>query len=94
MATPSVKSTYALDVETVRTLEQLARHWGVSKSEALRRAIRTVARPALERHGDALQALDQLQRSLRLTRAQARSWARRVREERRLSSARAEASTA
>jgi hypothetical protein len=36
----TVKITYVFDVETVRTLEDLARRWNVSKSEALRRAIR------------------------------------------------------
>jgi len=43
MAPSMIKSTYTLDAETVRTLEGLARHWRVSKSEALRRAIRTAA---------------------------------------------------
>jgi len=41
MATPTVKTTYSLDLETVRTLEALARRWNVS--EALRRAIRATA---------------------------------------------------
>ena len=40
MATPTIKSTYSLDVESVRALDDLARRWQVSKSEALRRAIR------------------------------------------------------
>lgn len=35
MATMTIKSTYSLDVGTVRTLEELARRWNVSKSEAL-----------------------------------------------------------
>jgi gamma-glutamylcysteine synthetase len=39
MATPMVKSTYALDAETLTALEQMAKRWGVTKSEALRRAI-------------------------------------------------------
>jgi hypothetical protein len=39
MATMTVRATYALDPETVGTLERLARRWGVSKSAALRRAI-------------------------------------------------------
>src|SRR3972149_5141084 len=40
MATPKVKTTYALDAETVQALERMARRWGTSKSEALQRAIR------------------------------------------------------
>jgi hypothetical protein len=32
MATPHIKSTYSMDVETTRLLENLARHWRVSKS--------------------------------------------------------------
>jgi len=43
MAVTTIKSTYALDVETVRELEEMARAWKVSKSEALRRAIRSAA---------------------------------------------------
>jgi transposase-like protein len=34
-----IRSTFALDEPTVHGLAQLARKWGVSKSEALRRAI-------------------------------------------------------
>ena len=43
MAIPKIKSTYSLDVETVRTLESLARRWNVSKTEVVRRAIRAAA---------------------------------------------------
>jgi Ribbon-helix-helix protein, copG family len=43
MATPTIKSTYTLDLDTVRALEDMARRLGVSKSEALRRAIRLAA---------------------------------------------------
>src|SRR5437870_291443 len=48
MAITTIKSTYALDVATVRALEGLARRWNVSKSEALRRAVRVASgqRPA------------------------------------------------
>jgi hypothetical protein len=41
--TPRIKATYSLDVDTVQRLEQAAAHWGVSKSEALSRAIRAIA---------------------------------------------------
>lgn len=36
MATPTIKSTYTLDLDTIRALEDMARRLGVSKSEALR----------------------------------------------------------
>jgi hypothetical protein len=82
----TIKSTYALDAESVRALEQLARRWRVSKSEALRRAIRAAAGQPPGATADALKILDRLQRSLRLTQAQARGWARRTRDERRATS--------
>ncbi len=85
-----IKSTYSLDPETVATLEKLARHWRVSKSEALRRTIRTAAAREIGEGNGALQALDLLQRSLGLTPAQARSWASGSRAERRSASRRHE----
>jgi len=91
MATHTVKTTYALDVETVRTLEDLARRWNVSKSEALRRAIRASSTQALPEHLTATQALDRVQRSLALTARSAAGWAAAVRAERRERSRRHEA---
>ena len=78
MATTTIKSTYALDVESVRALEDLARRWRVSKSEALRRAIRSEASRQPPRGGDALEALDQLQASLRSRKIDLERWAREV----------------
>ena len=46
MAIPKIKATYSLDVETVRMLVHMARRWGVSKSEALRRAASQRKEPA------------------------------------------------
>jgi hypothetical protein len=91
MATITVKSTYSLDVETVRTLEDMARRWGVSKSEALRRAIRATGRGSNASKPKALAALDTLQRSLSLDSRAATRWAKRSRAERRASSVRREA---
>jgi len=82
MATITVKSTYSLDPETVRTLERMAKRWRVSKSEALRRAIRAAAQMDLRGTDDPLKALDALQRALRIRPGQAREWERRVRAER------------
>ena len=59
MANPTIKATYTLDVETLRVLERAAKRWGVSKSEALRRAIRASASIAAEPETP-LAALDEL----------------------------------
>jgi hypothetical protein len=86
MAIPKIKATYSLDAETVRLLERLARQWDVSKSEALRRAIRASA--AEPRANAATAALDRLQQSLGMTEAVAAGWARHARAERRASAKR------
>jgi len=84
MASITIRSTYALDEETVQRLANLARRWNVSKSEALRKAIRAAD---TELPGnDRLAALDELQKSIRLTAAEAESWATLSRQERRASS--------
>jgi hypothetical protein len=91
VATPKIKATYSLDVDTVRALEHTARRWNVSKSEALRRAVRAAAAQAKAGAGDdALEALGALQRSLGLTAAGARAWATRSRRERQTTSSRRE----
>jgi hypothetical protein len=93
VARPKIKSTYALDQETVQRLERMARRWGVSKSEVLRRAIHAAARESSAVGTDAVSALDELQRSLRVSRAKAQAWAERRRAERRAGAARHECST-
>ena len=90
MAVPSVKATYSLDPETVRKLEDMAGRWGVSKSEALRRAIRSAAADRAGSGPTAIRALDALQRSLTLDPAMARRWAATTRTERKNSSSRGE----
>jgi hypothetical protein len=91
MAITSIKSTYALDVPTVRALEEMARVWKVSKSEALRRAIRSAAERETGRPDDALGALESLQKSLDLTPKKARAWSAQAHKERRSASSRSEA---
>jgi hypothetical protein len=91
MARVTIRSTYALDVETVRALERMARRLGVSKSEALRRAVQSAAGEDQSAAARTV-ALDDLQQSLGLTRVKADAWARRVRAERRSASARREPS--
>jgi hypothetical protein len=84
MATLTVKATYSLDVETVRTLERLAKQWDTSKSEALRRAVRAAARSErVTAVSESTDALDRWQASLGLTAAAAAGWARHARAERR-----------
>ena len=90
MAITTIKSTYALDVETVKALEEMARRWNVSKSEALRRAIRAAAAEARLDRNEAIEALDELQESLNLTPITARKWAEQTHAERRRSAARRE----
>ena len=83
MATMTVKSTYSLDVETVRQLEGLAKRWNTSKSAALRRAIHTVARQATPADNKVLDALNRLQSRLALDDGAAAGWENEVRRERR-----------
>jgi hypothetical protein len=94
MATTTVKTTYALDLETVGALDALARRWNVSKSEAMRRAIRaSAAVHAVNVPPEPLQALDELQKVLALAPAAAARWSSQVRAERRAGSRRREEQT-
>lgn len=82
MAIPKIKATYSLDPATIQLLERVSRRWGVSKSEALRRAIQASA--ALPVPDDArIGALDRLQKAASVTSHAANTWAREVRGERR-----------
>ena len=82
MAVTSIKSTYSLDVESVRVLEALARHWKVSKSEVLRRALR-IAAGAGGPGKAATGSLDRLQGSLRKRKVKVTQWEQDVKHERR-----------
>ncbi len=82
MATTTIRSTYSLDVQTVRSLGRLAKTWNVSKSEALRRAIRAAAdAKEATRPLSQLEALEKLQKSL--TDKKATRWLADVRRGRR-----------
>ena len=78
-----IKSTYTLDVDTVRSLDDLARRWQVSKSEALRRAIQAASQAAPASAAPALAALNDLQRSAGVSPARAVAWSAAVKRERR-----------
>lgn len=82
MAIPKIKVTYSLDVDSVRALEDLARQWGVSKSEALRRAIHKELHRQPKRVDEALRALDKLQASVRSEQIDLATWEEDVRLER------------
>jgi ribbon-helix-helix CopG family protein len=88
MARTAVKATYALDVATVEALEKMAQRWAVSKSEALRRAIRAAAAAEAPGGRQSLDRLDRLQRAVSLSPARAKAWVRDVRAERRTASPR------
>ena len=83
MATPTLKTTYSLDVETVRMLDGLAQRWKTSRSEALRRIVRqAVTQGPADDAQQALDALEGLQRDLGLDRQAVTRWQRAVRAER------------
>ena len=80
MAKKTIRSTFALDPETVAELDRLADKWGVSKSETLRRIIAAAARvEAVDTSADAVAALQELQEKLALTPEKTEAWLREVR---------------
>ena len=86
MAGEKIKATYSLDVETVRDLERMAKRLKISKSAALRRAIRLAVGSEARAGEDQLSALDELQQSLDLAPEDLHDWEERNRELRRRSS--------
>jgi len=91
MAIPKIKATYSLDAETTALLDELARRWAVSKSEALRRIIRAAGSAAASDNAQGnsrLTAFDRAQQALGLTERVAAVWERQVRAERKASSRR------
>ncbi|MFP4209106.1 MAG: ribbon-helix-helix protein, CopG family [Wenzhouxiangella sp.] len=82
MPTTTIKSTYSLDPSTVRDLERLARRFGTSKSEVLRRAVQSLAGQEAEPETNGIQALGALQTSLGLSEQGARDWTDRIQKER------------
>ena len=86
MARMTLRSTFALDVETADSLDRLARRWAVSKSEALRRAVAAAASvEGADTASDAANALRVLQERLSLDEDQAEAWVQAVRVERQTS---------
>lgn len=83
MAKITVRSTYALDPETVESLDRLARRWKTSRSEALRRIVHAAsAVEEVDAASDAIAALGELQELLGLDEQRAEAWIREIRAER------------
>ena len=83
MAITTVKSTYSLDVESVRRLKELSERWDVSKSEVIRRALRTAVMAADDTHHEVvLDALTRLQNTVRERGVDVAEWGRDVHAER------------
>ena len=83
MAITTIKSTYSLDVDSVRTLETLARRWNVSKSEVIRRALRIATMAGDDSDGAlALEALTRLQDTVRERGVDMAAWGRELETER------------
>jgi hypothetical protein len=73
-----------LDGATAHLLERLAQAWGVSKEEAVRRAVaQAQANSSTVNRQGRLEAFKELQRRLGLTPARAAEWQNAVREARR-----------
>jgi len=85
MAISKIKATYSLDVKTVELLESMALRWNVSKSEALRRAIRLAANQEYDDAAVRLALLDRIQSQSTMTEEKARRWEEQIRKERRAS---------
>ncbi|MGH9416355.1 MAG: CopG family transcriptional regulator [Terriglobales bacterium] len=89
MASTIIRTTYALDADTVTRLDRLARAWKLSRSAALRKLIRERELPKAPSVETQLAALDAYQAAARhITPAQAAKWEREVRLERRASTRR------
>lgn len=80
MAKNTVRSTFALDRETVAALDRLAAKWNMSKSETLRRIIEAAGRiDEMDAAADAIAALEELQKRLALTPEKTEAWLRETR---------------
>jgi hypothetical protein len=71
--------TLELDNDTLKTLEALAHSWGLSKEQALRRALDSAQASAMTR----LEAFDALQKNLKLDAIKAEAWLATIRDVRR-----------
>lgn len=83
MAKMTIRSTFALDPETVSAIDRLARRWKTSKSETLRRVVSIATKVEhLDEAADARAALRELQARLGLDQKAADEWVAQIRAER------------
>jgi predicted transcriptional regulator len=83
-ATTHKRTSMSLDPGTLGDLDELAKHWAISKSEVMRRAIRQL-RENLKSQPEALtplEALDRLQNGEGISSEVAEKWMKEVRDER------------
>lgn len=89
MASITKKYTYSFDLDTAGRVEELAAHWEVSRTEALRRAVHTVSSAEMPRNRAALEALRSLARHPPSRTDEERdAWCREIRLEREASTRR------
>ncbi|MCC6680093.1 MAG: ribbon-helix-helix protein, CopG family [Phycisphaeraceae bacterium] len=93
MAQTTIKSTFSLDVETVRRLERLARAWGVNKSQVLRQVIRHAPTAPPDEAPRALALLKRIHAGGGRSASEVKQWAKRVRDERKATAAKRQART-
>lgn len=80
MASITRKFTYSFDLDTAGRVEELAVHWGVSRTEAVRRAVRAASDREKPRKQEALDALDAIRDLPRArTKEETEAWMREVR---------------
>ena len=84
MATTWVRTSMALDHWTLKALDELARRWGVSKAEVMRRGVRKLKEEADNEANQPtpLEALDWLQKGGGLNPTAALAFREQVRSER------------
>ena len=75
MAKGMAKVTFTIDAETVASLDQLAKDWDVTKSEAFRRAVRQARQQRLlhVKAGKPIDVLEHLERHPTLSDAERKS---------------------
>jgi predicted transcriptional regulator len=75
------KTTYSLDRETLKRLQQLARAWQVSKTEVVRRAIRSAAERELPMPWEKrMEAIRELRKKLQARGVDFEKWQRESRK--------------
>lgn len=79
----ATKATYSLDPLTLERLARLARHWQVSKTEVIRRALAKADAKNVPTAAERIAALQALQKSLKDRRVDFAKWRRTIREGRR-----------